>query len=291
MAELVGFPELRQDLVLLQLPGLQLRFQPADLLPGGQELLVAGLEVLIPGAALLLQVKLGLPQCRQALLPGPHLQPQGSGGLCLLIDLPLGALDQSAVLLQPAQAGGLVALHIPADLVHVAQGLLGRLPLGDQARPLLLSGRNVLAELTGERQQFRLAGKLFFRFPAQLLRLGVLQGDFPLLGRHLLPAVGHPGLQGGLFPRQVLLVLFQALEEDAVVADLPLELEHRVLSGAALALGHLHLVPGGGQLPGSLLLLPLGGGQLLCQRLPLFPQGLQLVCPGQDARRSWSRPG
>ena len=286
VAELVGLPELVQELLLLPLAGGELLLQAGYLPLRGQDGVVAGLDPGAHGAPLLLQQELCLPEGRQAVLAALAPQPQGGRRLGPPVDLSLRGLDGGAVLLQPALAGQAVPLHVPADLLHVRQGLGGGLLLCGQGGELLLPGADVLAELSGEGQQIRLACQLLLHLGPEGGGLGVLPGNFPASLLHLPAAVRHALVQGLALPLQALPAPLQALQGGPVVVRLALELQHCVLGGPALALGHLHLVPGGGQLPGGLLLLPLGGGRLLLQGPLLLPQALQLVGPGENARRA-----
>ena len=73
MAELVGLPELVEELLLLHVPGAEALFQPCGLPLGFQHRLVALLEPGPHGGALLLQVELALLELTQAVLTGRGL--------------------------------------------------------------------------------------------------------------------------------------------------------------------------------------------------------------------------
>ena len=282
MAELVVLPQPVQDLALLHGAGGLPLLQPGHLPLDVQQRVVALLQLPVRGGALLLNAQLLLPQLLQLLPAEPNLLPQPLRLRCALFQLRLDLLIGAAVLLQQCLPGGLVPHHILPKLLEIRQGPLHGIPLGAEGREIRFMGGDRLSQRGGELLQPRLPGEMLLRLAAVLLRLGVMPGDLLLLLRHSPPGILQSAGEGLLLSLQVLQAGAQGLQQHVVLSFLPLELQHRVLRCALLALGHLPLIAGGGELPLGLLRLLARLGQRLGQLFQLPPQGGQLIGPGQD---------
>ena len=284
VGELIGLPQLVQNLLLLQCGGDLFLLQYRDLPLHGEELGVLVPAVLVGPVPLSLQIQLFLVDAADGLIALPVLLPDGlEGGLLLQnlsgqLPVPLFQVLDELVALFP------ITGHIPAQSLQLVQRLLRGHALGVQAGQPHIE----LGDFGSDLPRLLLESALALRLA---LGLGPEGGGRPL--QRLDAPAGVPGVLLGLGGALLELLQFGLLivplaaqvgQEHAVVAAALLQGENCVLVGALLGLGGLHLVLGGGDLPGCLLQRAAGLVQALPDADNLNVQPLQLIGTAEDAR-------
>ena len=239
VAELITLPQLIQDLLLLHAAGVQLLLQAGGFPLRVQQRVVALLQLLSHGGALLLQPQPGLLQFMQSVLALLDPQAQGSGLLCPAADFRLVRFNRGTIGRHALQPLLPVSCQVPAGLLHPLQGLRPGGTLCPQSCQGLLSFRHPGGQPVGIRLQVRLPRQLFLDSPPQGGRLGLLGVDLLLDLLTLLCIVLDSLGQGFLFAFQALAAGADTLQQDLTAFQLTLAAQYRVLSGPALALGHL----------------------------------------------------
>ncbi len=289
MRQLVAFPQLIEDLLLLHRARRALLLEPAD-----AALNVEHIFVQLPAAAVALPA-LGL---KRKLRPGKlfkrgalflRLHAQRGELRFMRADLALRLLVRGSVLFDERASALLVALHLPAQALQALKRPFRRLALGGIARERALLPGDLVAETRGRAQQLALAGKALFRLCAQLARLLFLRKRERFLFLHGALRLAAAARDGLAFIVQRLEPLAQRREQQVVVVLFPLQLEHGVLRRALLTLRDLQLVSRPGKLALGVLgrlggeIEPFGKASAPCRQLA------QLARAAQDARAAGDR--
>ena len=289
VGELVGLPELVQDLLLLHGGGHLFLLQHRDLPLHVQQLAILVPALLVGPVPLCLQGQALLVELLDLGLPSLVLHPDGLELLLLGPDLFIEVVILGLQLTEHIFPLLLVAGDVPAQVLQLGKGLLGGGPLG-------LQGGGLLAEL-GDPGAHRLHPGPDLRL-ARGLALGLQpQGGGGALQR-LDPGSGVGGIRLGLAGAALDLGELRpqapplALQVGAglLLGGAPLlQLKDPVLQLTALGLGGLQLVDGHGRLPPGLLQSLDRLVQLGPHPVHLGVQPLQLVGPAEDARRAGGR--
>ena len=175
MRQLVVFPQLVEDLLLLHRARRALLFELADAALDVEHVFVelAATAVVLTALGFKCEFCFGKRFELGALFR--HFAAQRGDLSLMCADLALRLLARGPVLLDERFSALLVALHLSTQALQARERLFRRLALGGIACEYALFLGDLVAEARGRTQQLALAGKALFRLRAQLARFLLLR--------------------------------------------------------------------------------------------------------------------